>query len=136
MRAFDDQSSPRVRLEALAISDILEYIQTDHAQWISGKVLYLEVSACPSSHRRDKAIEWLQTVNEWFDYTPEITRLAKRLVRHGLGEWDARHVATAEIARCDWFLTTDQALIKRANTFPKLSVRVANPTEFIVEDMP
>lgn len=136
MRAFDDQSFPRVRLETLAISDVMEYIQAGRLAWISGKPLFQEISACPSSYRREKALKWLRLVGEWREYTPDVAGLAKRLVRHGLNEWDARHVATAEIAQCDWFLSTDQTLIKRAKTISKLAVRVANPTEFIVEDIP
>lgn len=135
MRAFDDQSFPRVRLETLAISDVMGYVQAGQLEWVSGKTLYLEVSACPSNDRRDKALKWLRLVSEWQDYAPEVVRQVKRLTKHGLAEWDARHIATAEIAKCDWFLTTDQTLIKRANKLSKLSVRVANPTEFILEDI-
>lgn len=135
MRAFDDQSFPRVRLETLAISDVMEYIQAGRLYWVSGKTVYIEVSACPSRERRDKVLTWLRLVDEWHDYTPDIAKLAKRFVKHGLDEWDARHVAMAEIVGCDWLLTTDHALVKRANKLPKLSLRVANPTEFIVEDI-
>lgn len=136
MRAFDDQSFPRVRLETLAISDIMDFVQSKRIQWVAGKAVYLEVSACPSHARRDEVMNWLRTVDEWQEYTPVVDRVAKRLIKQSIGEWDARHLATAEVARCDWFLSTDQALIKRAQKIsPKLSVRVANPTEFILEDI-
>ncbi len=52
MRPFDDQSFPRVRLETLAVSDVMDFIQSGHVQWIAGKALYLEVSACPIYARR------------------------------------------------------------------------------------
>ena len=136
MRVFDDQSFPRVRLETLAISDVMEYIQTGQLTWVAGKILYREVSACPAYERRDKALKWLQLVNDWQDYTPDVAKLAKRLIKHSLGEWDAHHVAAAEIGKCDWFLTTDLTLIKRANKSLKLSVKMVNPTEFILEDIP
>lgn len=131
MRAFDDQSFPRIRLESLAISDVMEYIQAGQLTWVSGKVLFQEISACPSYDRRDKALGWLRLVNEWQDYTSDAARLTKRLVTRGLGELDAHH----EIAKCGWLLTTDLTLIKRANKLPRLSVKVVNPTEFIMEDI-
>lgn len=135
MRAFDDQSFPRVRLETLAISDVMDYIQAEQLTWISGKTLYLEISACPTPDRRNKALKWLRLVKVWQDYTSDVGKLAKRLGKHNLTEWDARHVATAEIAGCDWFLTTDLALIKRTSKLQRLTVKVVNPAEFILEDI-
>lgn len=136
MRPFDDQSYPRIRLETLAISDLMDYIQDQRIQWISGEVVYMEILACRSSVRREKVLNWLSGVKQWMPYTPAVARQAKQFSRHGIQDWDARHLATAVLARCDWFLTTDLALIKRAMTLGKLSVRVANPTEFILEDIP
>lgn len=101
----------------------------------AGKAVYLEVSACPARNRRDKVLQWLRLVSEWQDYTSDAAGIRKELVKNGFDEWDARHVATAEVGGCDWFLTTDQVLIKRANKLSCLSVRVANPTELILEDV-
>ena len=136
MRPFDDQSFPRVRLETLAISDVMDFVQSGQVEWIAGRALYLEVSACPVYVRRTEVMNWLRNVSEWQEYTPAVARLAKRLTKRNIDEWDARHLATAEAARCDWFLSTDRNLVKCAQKIkPKLSVRVANPTEFILEDM-
>ncbi len=138
MRPFDDQSFPRVRLEAMAVSDLLEYMrETDRIQWIAGEALYSEVMACRMIGRREKALKWMRLVAEWQEYSPAASELAARLVANGVAKWDARHIATAEEAGCDWFLTTDAPLIKRVRkVLPKLSVRVANPTEIFLEDLP
>ncbi len=136
MRPFDDQSFPRVRLETLAISDVMDFVQSGKIQWIAGRALYSEVSACPIYARREEVLSWLRNVSEWQEYTPIVARLAKRFAKYNIGDWDARHLATAEAAQCDWFLSTDQNLVKRAQKVsPKLSVRVANPAEFILEDI-
>ncbi len=136
MRPFDDQSFPRVRLETLAVTDVMEFVQSGQVRWIAGKALYREIAACPLYARRVEVLNWLHNVSEWQEYTPVADRLAKRLAKHGIGEWDARHLATAEAARCDWFLSTDQNLVARAQKIsPELSVRTANPIEFILEDM-
>ncbi len=138
MRPFDDQSFPRVRLEAMAVSDLLEYMrETDRIQWIAGRAVRLEVAACRFNDRREKVQEWLLDVAEWHAYSSTAAELASRLAANGIGDWDARHIATAETAGCDWFLTTDATLIKRSwKVLPKLSVRIANPLEFILENMP
>lgn len=138
MRPFDDQSFPRVRLEALAVSDLFEYMwKTGRIQWIAGEAVYNEVTACRIIERREKTLALLDAVTEWRQSSPAVEKLAARLIGNNIGEWDAWHIATAEMADCDWFLTTDAALIKRSRkVLPKLSVRVANPTEFILEDTP
>lgn len=103
---------------------------------MSGKALYLEIMACRLQHRREKALLWLEEVNEWQEYTLKVERLAKIFVKGGIDEWDARHLATAQAAKCRWFLTTDLTVIKRARKLDvQLDVRVANPTEFILEDI-
>ena len=47
------------------------------------------------------------------------------------GAKDALHVASAEQAGCDWFLTTDKGILKRASVSTEM--RIANPTTFILE---
>ena len=66
---------------------------------------------------------------------PRIIKLAMRIVRGSkLKPRDAVHLACAETARCDYFLTCDDTLIrtvKRKRSLPKLRVEAINPVEFI-----
>jgi predicted nucleic acid-binding protein len=45
---------------------------------------------------------------------------------------DALHLASAEAANCDWFLTTDGGILRRMRSLGEM--RVANPVEFVMEE--
>jgi predicted nucleic acid-binding protein len=49
----------------------------------------------------------------------------------GVKQMDALHLACAEAAGCDWFLTTDGGILKKIRTLGNL--RIANPIDFIME---
>lgn len=55
---------------------------------------------------------------------------AAELTRMGLRALDAAHLASAEAAACDLFLTCDDQLTRRARLVPGL-LPVRNPTEFL-----
>jgi hypothetical protein len=56
------------------------------------------------------------------------------LERAGFADFDALHLACAERAGVDVFLTTDDRLLKRANRLAvELRVRVENPATWVRE---
>ena len=66
--------------------------------------------------------------------TQECVEFARGLVSQGLRAMDALHVAAAETGGCDILLTTDDALIRKAQTVrPPLRVRVLNPVRWLAE---
>ena len=56
----------------------------------------------------------------------------EEIERYGIKAMDAIHVACAEAASCDWFLTTDKGIIKKLHTLGQM--RIANPVDFILEN--
>jgi predicted nucleic acid-binding protein len=56
---------------------------------------------------------------------------AREVAGRGLRASDALHIACAIAAGCDFFLTTDDVIVKRMQGFAHLTVM--NPTQFIVE---
>lgn len=61
--------------------------------------------------------------------TPSVETLATGLAAGGVKPMDALHVASAIEAGASWFLTTDQALLRKMNHESRL--RVADPVDFI-----
>ena len=49
----------------------------------------------------------------------------------GLKAMDAMHVASAEAAGCDWFLTTDKGILQKLRKLGDM--RIANPVDFVME---
>ena len=58
----------------------------------------------------------------------------KELTELGFRKLDSMHLACAEAAHCDYFITTDDRLIKRAEAHRRsLAVAVVNPLVFLTE---
>ena len=64
--------------------------------------------------------------------TPLVSTRARALTEAGLRPLDAAHLACAEAAHCDCFITCDDAVIRRARRVP-IGVRVQNPTDYMQE---
>jgi len=63
-----------------------------------------------------------------------VIRRGQQLEQLGFRAFDALHLACAEKARADVFLTTDDRLLRRASRAPEqLRVRVDNPLAWLNE---
>ena len=65
------------------------------------------------------------------DETAAILHQAREIATRGLRVKDALHVACAVAAGCDFFLTTDDVVVKRMRGFS--GIVVTDPTQFIIE---
>jgi predicted nucleic acid-binding protein len=102
--------------------------------WIGSVVLEAEISRNPDSNRREDAETLLAFVQQIVKLDDEIILRAHELQSAGFSEFDALHLACAERAQVDVFLTTDDRLVRRANRLlSKLAVRVLNPVSFLEE---
>jgi predicted nucleic acid-binding protein len=134
-RPFDDQAQERIRLEAEAALLILGRVQRGSWRWISSEVLEHELSRMPDPERRRRVEVLLGSATEKVLLTEEILARGADLETLGFGAFDALHLAAAEAAGADVFLTTDDGLLRRARrqTAP-LSVRVENPLVWLEEE--
>jgi predicted nucleic acid-binding protein len=68
--------------------------------------------------------------NRPFDsQTPALLENAESLVALGLRSKDALHVACAVEASCDYFITTDDALLKKLAKYAR--IMAVDPTAFV-----
>ncbi|MEI8121263.1 MAG: PIN domain-containing protein [bacterium] len=133
-RPFDDLSQERVRLEAEAVKSVLVYLGRRYWLGIGSGAIDFEVSQMANP---DRHLEVSLIVADFPEYVsvgePELLR-GFELERYGFGALDALHLACAEKACADIFLTTDDALLRRAlKTESSLSVRVSNPWAWLEE---
>lgn len=63
--------------------------------------------------------------------TPEIIETAKLVNQKGLRKIDSLHIACAIFAKCEFFLTTDDKILKRVNLVADINVN--DPIGFIKE---
>lgn len=69
------------------------------------------------------------TVDIPLDY--DLIARGEQIMTSGVKQLEALHLACAEAAECNWFLTTDGGILKKMRTLG--SLRIANPIDFIME---
>ncbi|HEY2159339.1 MAG TPA: PIN domain-containing protein, partial [Isosphaeraceae bacterium] len=113
-RPFDDQSQDRIRLESEAVRLILARIKSGEPSWVVSEVMEEEIERTADPVRRGR-------VRLMLDYAAtrialgdaEVTR-GEELEALGFQAYDALHLACAEAAAVDVFLTTDDRLLRTA----------------------
>ena len=133
-RPFDDQRQDRIRLEAEAVLLILGRCEAGAWQWLSSAVVEEEVNNTPSSERRSRVRNMLSGAHSTVALTDAAIARAQELKAMGFRTYDALHLACAEQATVDIFLTTDDRVLRIATRHTaQLKVRVANPLDWLLE---
>jgi len=133
-RPFDDQRPERIRLEAEAVLLILGRCEAGAWQWLSSAVVEEEVNHTPSSERRSRVRQMLSGAHGTVALTDVAISRAQELKALGFRTYDALHLACAEQAPVDIFLTTDDRVLRIATRHTaQLQVRVANPLAWLLE---
>jgi predicted nucleic acid-binding protein len=133
-RPFDDQRQPRIRLETEAILLILKKLEQHEWEWIGSDILKYELGQTNDLERRERLFLLAEQSHQIEKITDEILKHAEQLESSGFGSYDAIHLASAEQAKVDIFLTTDDRMRKNANRNKKLfSFVVANPVNWLEE---
>ena len=133
-RPFDDQRQDRIRLEAEAILLILGRCEAGTWQWLSSAVVEEEVNNTPSRERRSRVRQMLSGSHSTVALTGAAIARAQEVKAMGFRTYDALHLACAEQATVDIFLTTDDRVLRLATHHAEqLQVRVANPLDWLLE---
>ena len=131
-RPYDDQSSLSVYLETQAKLDVQQRIRNSEMELAWSFILTAENQANPDSDIRDKIFEWMALAMVYVGYDLEIgAHAAGLMARYGIDAKDALHVTSAIRAGCEFLLTTDKKLIRRASQISE--IRVINPVNFITD---
>lgn len=131
-RPYNDQSQARIRLEAEAVLLVLRSIEDGSAEWVGSTVLKYEIDQIADPERQRRVSQMMAEVSRWVDVQDNDIARAEALEAAGFTDFDALHLACAERASVDVFLTTDDRLLKRAKRLgSQLRLRVENPTTWI-----
>jgi predicted nucleic acid-binding protein len=130
-RPFDDQSQARIRLETEAKIEIQNRIKDRKLELVWSYILEHENEANPFKERRDVVARWKAAATIDISETTTIIRQALEIVDRGLNSKDALHIACAIAAGCDFFLTTDDVVVKKMQGFT--GIAVIDPARFIIE---
>jgi predicted nucleic acid-binding protein len=133
-RPFDDQNQTRIRLEAEAVTLILEKCGSDEWEQISSEMADIEIDAITDSERRARVRLLLPEGKAPLRLSEEIFARAETVEGMGFKRADAVHLAAAESQGADAFLSCDDRLCRRAKRQrDQLKVHVANPLDWLKE---
>lgn len=128
-RPFDDQGQSRIRQETEAILDIRDRIVRNEIELVWSYVIDLEVIRNPFPARRLSTESWKELSVTKIGPSAEILSDAVEFRNSGLRDIDSLHVACAIASKSRYFITTDDAILKKSVFVEDISL--ANPVEFL-----
>ena len=128
-RPFDDQTQIRIRLETEAKLYIQERIRDGTLELVWSYILDYENTANPFEERRNTIQNWKVRALVDVDADLEILTKANTLRELGLRNKDALHLACSVAAKCDYFVTTDDEILRKTVSFEE--IKVIDPLNFI-----
>lgn len=134
-RPFDDQNQDRIRLESEAVLSVLRCVDEGKWKLVSSDTVIYEINKTTDEERRDRLLSINNTAQIYVTVDEKILNRGSIIQEMGFTTYDAMHIACAETAQADIFLSTDKKLTKRAlkNT-NKLLIAVKNPLIWIQEE--
>jgi len=127
-RIFDDQSQPRIYLEATAMLIVFMLIESRNIEILSSDVLLFENDKNPHIERRIFVSSILKNASETQPIDDKILIRAQEIQELNIKGLDALHLACAERLKLDYFITCDDKIIKNY----KGPVMVRNPVDFVL----
>ena len=126
-RPFDDQTQSRIRLEANAVLELLS-ASPERVTFVHSRAHDVENAQNPIRWRAARVAAWLESATALPDAkADELVRRTSALMALGFQNFDALHIASAESAGVDVFVTTDDRLLNLANRHATvLRVRVVD----------
>jgi predicted nucleic acid-binding protein len=103
---------------------------------VNSFVLEDENSKNPFADRRYKIYDLLKVATEYVHYSGELEKRAKEIEKLSIMAMDALHIACAEMANVDFFVTCDDILVRKgkANN-KKLQVKIISLMEFVTKEV-
>jgi predicted nucleic acid-binding protein len=135
-RPFDDQGQPRIVVETVEFMFLLEKAINKEMTIINSFVLEYENSKSPLIDRRDKIEDLLKIASDYVRYSERLENRAEEIEKRGFMAMDALHIACAEAAKSDFFITCDDLLLRKGKANKdKLKVRIVGLMEFFSEEV-
>jgi predicted nucleic acid-binding protein len=130
-RPFDDQTNIRVRLETEAKLLVQEEIRSGKLDLVWSYILDYENGKNPFRERKEQTATWIaySVIDVLED--AQVLRIAQLLNQRGIKKLDSLHIACAIVGKADYFLTTDDGILKKATHVDE--IKVMDPIDFVKE---
>lgn len=129
-RPYDDQSQLRISLESQAKVEVQNEIKGGKIELATSYMGFYENNENPYEIRRMNIRDFQDryvTIHVSENMDDKVNEKAREIENTGVKYKDACHVACAILSKCDYFLTTDDRLLK----YQCDEVSLMNPVDFI-----
>lgn len=129
-RPYDDQMQIRISLEAQAVIFIQNAVRLGSLELVSSFVMRHENEKNPYVDKRNSIENFIEENVSVFissDKKDEVAIIAEEIMKTGIKAADAAHIACAVLAKCDYFLTTDDRVLK----YESDKIIIINPVDFL-----
>ena len=134
-RPFDDQSQPRIMLESQIFIMLLSMISEGRFDLINSFALEYENSKNPNIENILKISDLLGYSTDYISRNEGILDRSLELEKSGLMGMDAVHIACAEKAKADFFVTCDDMLIKKLKLIDTIEIVYYNAIDFVSKEV-
>ena len=131
-RPFDDQQMLTIRLETEAKLHIQADIRNGKYNLGWSYVLNYENGANPIGERRTEIQRWEEIADSFTTETPAILNRMNEIIKTGIKPLDALHIACAETMNCEYFLTVDKGILKKAKAIS--GIAILSPVDFVIRE--
>jgi len=129
-RPFDDKNQIRIFLETQAKIHIQKLIINERLEFAYSYMSIFENSKNPNNDNSRIIEDFFGHAVFFVDYDQEevVGKSAEIIMTQGIKNKDAIHLACAIESECDFFITTDDVILKR---YTGKSIKVCSPIEFV-----
>jgi predicted nucleic acid-binding protein len=132
-RPLDTKIQPRIAVEAEAVLWVLTLCEAAQIELISSDTLLFELGRNPHPVRKEYGLKVLAKAVVFAATDSDIDERARIFQAEGIKPLDALHLASAVIAKADYFCTCDDRFLKRAKAVDTGPTKVVSPLELITE---
>ncbi|MFA6980547.1 MAG: PIN domain-containing protein [Ignavibacteriaceae bacterium] len=133
-RPFDDQTQERIYFETQSLLILLKWIDEGKIQFLNSFALEFEVSAISDPDRGLKVREYLKAAEKFIEFDDKIEKRALEFQNYSFTAMDAMHIAVAEYAKVDYFVTCDDDILKTAKKYSEMiNVKVISIANLVSE---
>jgi predicted nucleic acid-binding protein len=126
-RPYDDQSWLTIKLESEAKLFVQKEVLQGTFDLVWSYMLDYENSINPYHERRNAIAKWRNVAKADVDFSEEVNETGRQLMKLGLKNKDALHVACALKGGCNYFLTTDKGVLNKKPD----GIKLINPVDFV-----
>ena len=134
-RPFDDRRQPRIIIETQIFIVLMEMISEGRFDLINSFALEYENSKNPNIENILKISDFLGYSTNYISYDEGILERSLELEKRGLSGMDAIHIACAEKAKADFFVTCDDKLIKKLEQIDNIGILYYNVIDFVYREV-